>query len=451
MKSKSIDVIGFESATSSVLQGLDIPSVAERLNVQHVLSGTITADGGSMRINLRLLDQAGKALWNSVIEDSLENLFSIQEDIATSIESRLGAGDGVTSVRAVAAQRCWMPTDVAAIEKYYTARYYTELRTDTDEGKQKIADAIGYYSELIAEFPEFAEAYSGLAWAYGYQWTYDRDNALPDWHDQSQSLARTALKHCPTLGEAMHMLPNQYDHENDWIGQYQQLTAFIEMEPHKSENYQRLARHYQETGHKNRAVAVASKNYELNPLSVRSIKELASNYLHAGRFDEAIAMYDLATELGSTAPNHARQMAAMEACQEDLDCFLDNLPPFMADLNEPFREIYTKPANEEEAEQAIATAMRLLEQIPDLTNALNASACMFPHLTPLFFEVAAFSEEKETYWYWPNAWNPDCGNVWAAPEFPAFVDKHGLVEYWREVGWPRVCRPKGESFTCGLD
>jgi len=451
MKSKSIDVIGFESATSSVLQGLDIPSVADRLNVQHVLSGTIAADSGSMRIDLHLLDNAGKALWNSVIEDSLENLFSIQEDIATAIESRLSAGDNTTSVKMVAANRCWMPSDADAIEKYYTARYYVELRTDSDDARRKLRDAISYYEELIEEHPDFAEAYSGLAWAYGYQRAYDPENALPDWTEHAQPLAKTALEHCQTLGEAMHLLPNEYDHENDWIGGHQQLTAFIEMEPHKSENYQRLARHYQETGLKVRAVEIAERNYELNPLSVRSIKELASNYLHAGRDDEAIAMYDLATELGSTEPNHAKQMVAMKTCQDDIDCLLENLPPFMADFNESLREIYAEPENEEEAEQAITAAMRLLEQIPDLTNALNGSACMFPHLTPLFFKVAAFSEEKETYWYWPNVWNPDCGDVWASPEFPAFVDRNGLVEYWREVGWPEVCRPEGESFACGTE
>lgn len=451
MKSKSIDVIGFESASSPMLQNLDLPSIAERLDVQHVLSGTLVAEGGALRIDLRLLDRAGETLWSSLIEDNLDNLFSIQEDIATSVESRLGAGDATTSVRAVAAKRCWMPVDTDAIEKYYTARYYVELRTDNDDARQKLGDAISHYEELIDKYPEFAEAHSGLAWAYAYQRTYDPDNALPNWLEHAQSLARTALEHCPTLGEAMHLLPNEYDHENDWIGQYQQLTAFIEMEPHRAENYQRLARHYQETGLKNRAVEIASTNYELNPLSVRSIKELASNYLHAGRDDEAIAMYDLATELGSTGPNHARQMVAMQACQDDLECLLENLPPFMADFNESLREIYAEPANEEEAEGAIAAAMRLLEQIPDLTNAFNASACMFTHLTPLFFEVAAFSEDNDTYWYWPNVWNSDCVDVWAAPEFPAFVDKNELVDYWREVGWPEACRPEGESFACGTE
>jgi len=453
MKSKSIDVIGFESATSSILQGLDVPSVAERLNVQHVLSGTIIADSGSMRIDLQLLDYAGKALWNSVIEDSLDNLFSIQEDIATSVESRLGAGDDTTSVRMVAAKRCWMPTDVSAIEKYYTARYYTELRTDTDDARQKITDAIGYYSELIEEFPEFAEAYSGLAWAYGYQWTYDRDNALPDWMEHAQPLAETALEHCPNLGEAMHLLPNEYDHENDWIGQHQQLTAFIEMEPHKTENYQRLARHYAESGLWSRGLDIAERNYALNPLSVRSIKGLASAYLYNNRLDDASKLFDLATELGSTGPNFARGMKSMLECGKTAECMLDNLPPMFAPFRESFLDIYPTPApsNQDEAQVAIESAMELLAEVPDLTNWFNHSSCRFSHLTPLFFRVAEFSEENDSYWYWPNVWARDCTSVWASPEFIPFVERHGLVEYWREVGWSDACRPEGESFTCGTD
>jgi hypothetical protein len=72
-------------------------------------------------------------------------------------------------------------------------------------------------------------------------------------------------------------------------------------------------------------------------------------------------------------------------------------------------------------------------------------------LTPLFFKVAEFSEENDSYWYWPNVWAPDCTSVWASPEFIPFVERHGLVEYWRDVGWPDVCRPEGDSFSCRAD
>ena len=59
------------------------------------------------------------------------------------------------------------------------------------------------------------------------------------------------------------------------------------------------------------------------------------------------------------------------------------------------------------------------------------------------------SRERGSYWFWPNVWGTECDNVHSAPEFPAFVKEVGLDEYWSRVGWPKWCRPQGESFACG--
>ena len=452
-RSRSIDVIGFESANSSALQGLGTGAVANRLNVINVLTGSVSSSGERMRIQLQLLNADGKALWESVIEDSVSNLFSVQERIATEVESRLGAGEESIPVASVAAERCWMPTDPSALEKYYTARYFTEMRTETEESQRQIADAIQIYKNLIAQYPDFSEAYAGLAWAYGYQTTYDRENAIENWRVEGQRLARIALEHCPTLGEAMHVLPNEYDHENDWIGQHQQLTAFIEMEPHKTENYQRLARHYNDTGHQDRSLQVAQRNYELNPLSVRSIKELASVLLHLGRHEEASEMFGLAIELGSTGPNFGAEAAVRSECNGDVDCVVDSLPPFMQPMANQFRIILRSPEHEGDAEESLGLAFQMLDDNPDLTNMFNAVSCAKKHLIPLFFYAWESHHESGAYWYWPNVWanslGRDCSGVWSDPRFSELVEEVGLVEYWREVGWPEACQPEGEGFVCG--
>jgi len=440
LKSKSIDVIGFESVTSPVLAGMGTMAVAERLGVQHVLSGKVSVLDNLMRIDLRLLDSAGAALWDAVIEDSIDNLFLVQELIAVAVESRLGAGDDAIPVATVAANRCWMPNDPSALEKYYTARYYTELRTDTDVARQQLADAVRFYRELVDEFPGFAMAHSGLAWALLYQPYYDPERALPENERSAEvnELAAIALKSCPNLGEAMHLLPNQYDHENGWIGAYQQLTAFIEMQPEGTENYQRLARHHRDTGHIQRSVDVAEQNYQLNPLSVRSIKELGYAYMQVERMEEAMEMLDLATELGSTAPNFARMNAPMFACGNDIECVLDNLPhPMFEPYRESFAVIYRVPANDTEAKESVERAMELFYATDgELINWFNATTCRYEHLLSVFFMVWEANKELNQYWYWPNTWNPGCEPVYSHPKFHAFADEIGYIEYWQEVGFP---------------
>jgi TolB-like protein len=448
MKSKSIDVIGFESANSPLLAGLDLTAIADRLDVQHVLTGTIQAAGQSMNISISLHDRLGNPIGNSAIEDNLENLFSVQERIATFVAARLGAGDDQIPVATVAAARCPMPLEPAVLEKYYTARHYGELRTDTDAAVEKLRESIRLLEEIVEEYPEFSEARSGLAWALLYSTAYDGDVDAQEMRSRATAQAEIAFEQCPTLGEAMIILPNQHDHENGWIGMEQQFLAVIEMEPNKTENYQKYARHLREVGRLEKSVEVARNNYLLNPLSVRSIKELAAVYHQIGRWDEAEELYEKQAELGSDSPNFARDSRQMADCSGDAECLIDSLPPELQPFRDRLRIVFSEQDDDRSARASIDAAMALLAEAPYLVNLINATACRSDHLTPLFFEAWDFANANDVYWYWPNTWNPDCGNVWAAPEFPAFAESVGYLEYWQTVAWPDVCKPEGESFVC---
>jgi len=449
MKSRSIDVIGLESSTSPLLDGLDPAGIAARLKVMNLLTGSVAASDGDMRIDLRLLDSAGRLLWNTVIVDSLDNLFSVQERVAAAIESRLGSGDEARPVAMVAAQRCRMPADPDALQKYYTARYYIELRSDTDESHEQIREAIAMYQELVGAYPDFAEAYSGLAWAYMHQAVYDPAHALPDARRAAIDAAEKALALCPTLTEAIHHTANEYDHANPWIGAWQQLTAFIDMEPQRLENYQRLSRHYQESGLLDHALELAERNYALDPLSPRAITQLASIRQQLGQYDVAIELYDQAAELGSTGPNFARAAQQWTACGDDLRCKV-RAWPLPEQVQEALLAIMQPPAGPDGQKRAIRRGLELLAVSPDnFTNMLNAVSCEADHLTPLYFRVWAESRAQGAYWHWPNTWNSNCGNIWSSPAFPVFAQEVGLVEYWRVAGWPTMCRPAGDGVVCG--
>jgi hypothetical protein len=46
-------------------------------------------------------------------------------------------------------------------------------------------------------------------------------------------------------------------------------------------------------------------------------------------------------------------------------------------------------------------------------------------------------------------WRPVMAGVRRLPEFKALVRDVGLVAYWREWGWPDLCRPMGgDDFEC---
>lgn len=450
-QTRSIDVVGFETGASPMLAGIGTVAIAKRVSVANVLSGAVYVSGDELRVDVTLAEADGGILWEATVEDSLEELFSVQEFIALSILAKLGAGDAGVPVQTIAASRCQMPADMDALQRYYTARYFIELRTDSEESRQQIREAIAVYQGLIEDYPTFAEAKSGLAWALMHQGVYDPKGAMPmpEREVRARTLAQQALADCPTLGEAKNILPNELDHENQWIGAHRQLEAFIEQEPQRTEYRQRFARHLRSAGLTERAQQVAESNYALNPLSPKAIKILANIYMPL-RMDEAVELYDLAAELGSTGPNLARMQQGMLRCQEDLECMMENLPPPIAPFREQLRAIYAEPENESTQRSGLDLALSIHREAPQfLTNWLNASACRFDHLTPLFFELWEQNKAVGGYWHWPNVWGPRCGNVWSDPAFEDFVEEAGLVEYWREVGWPRMCRSIGDAIECG--
>ena len=463
MRTHAIDVVGIESATSPVLAGLGTIGAVERLNVSNALSGAVSLDGNTMRIELQLQDHSGRQLWDDVIEDDVENLSAVQEQIAAAVEQTLGFGEDTVSIDEIAANRCWKPGDPEALRKYYRARSNVELRSGSDTSRKEVQQAIDDYRELLAQYPKFAEARSGLAWALMHQTIYDRENAEPDAQQQARALAEQALSDCATLGEAMHILPNPFDHENPWIGSHQQLTAFIEMQPENLEYYQRLTRHYWDTGLTNRALETAEKNYAMNPLSPRAIRNLAAVYQYAGNLDRAIELWEELQALGHTGEAFPMQMKKLADCGEDIECFIENLPDANKQMlnglpetlqpwQDQFRVIYRRPANDNEAQESIERAMQLFRADPRSVNWFTGAACNFDHLAPLtvklWWEARAMWEQNgfnNPYWFWPNVW---CDNVKTDPGFPEVAKDAWLVEYWDEIAFPPGCRKDGDSVAC---
>ena len=450
MKSKSIDVVGYESASSTLLDGLDALAAAQRLGVQHVLSGVIYSLGDSLNVSVSLLNQSGQLIWTAEIEDQVDNLYSVQARIADAIQTRLGSGDDIKPVMELATARCDIPSDHEALQRYYTARHYVEKRTEAELSVVEQKEAVALYEGLIEEYPDFAQARSGLAWVLMHLVAYDPENHKVDINKpRAQVLAQEALEICEGLGEALVLVSNEADYEsNDWISWEQNLQLWMDLQPDATENYQKYIRHLREVGRISEARRVAEKNYALNPLSVRSIHNLSFVYQYEGRYEDAIALAEEAKALGSTMPDFAQSGKRMAACDFDIECVLEELPPPLVPWKDQLRQINSTPASAEEQEAAIQVAMGLINEAPWSVNWFNASACWYDHLTPLFFKTWEISEQTGAYWYWPNLWLESCGNVWEYAQFPAFAEEVGLVEYWRAKGWPDACRSEGESFVC---
>ena len=91
-------------------EALGIPTIAKRLNVRHVLEGSVRKSGEMLRITAQLIDASNdKHLWSQTYDRKLttENIFAIQDEIANEIVKQLGivmggngSGAPIVSVKA---------------------------------------------------------------------------------------------------------------------------------------------------------------------------------------------------------------------------------------------------------------------------------------------------------------------------------------------------------------
>ncbi len=71
-------------------QNIPIPEIAEQLNVEHIVEGSVRRDGEQVRITAQLIRAAdGFHLWSQHYDRRIDNIFAVQEDIAENIAAAL--------------------------------------------------------------------------------------------------------------------------------------------------------------------------------------------------------------------------------------------------------------------------------------------------------------------------------------------------------------------------
>lgn len=87
---RELRVISRTSAFAYKDKVVHIPDVAERLNVSHVLEGSVRKSGNKVRITAQLIAaRSDTHLWSKTYDRSLEDIFTVQDEIATEVTNSL--------------------------------------------------------------------------------------------------------------------------------------------------------------------------------------------------------------------------------------------------------------------------------------------------------------------------------------------------------------------------
>lgn len=140
-------------------QGYDLRRVGEQLGVKTVLEGSVRKAGNRLRITTQLVNVAdGYHLWSERYDRELDDVFSVQEDIAQRIVEKLKLRLGAEPPRSLVKRPT---TSVEAYNLYLQGRYYWSRRY-----AGFLQRAIDSFEQAIAHDPAYALAHAGLAEAF---------------------------------------------------------------------------------------------------------------------------------------------------------------------------------------------------------------------------------------------------------------------------------------------
>ncbi|HEV8235233.1 MAG TPA: protein kinase, partial [Gemmatimonadaceae bacterium] len=156
-----IDGLRVAARTSSFSfkgKSLEIGEIAQKLNVRHVLEGSVRKSGRRVRITAQLVDASnGYQVWSERYDRQLEDIFDVQDEIARTIVERLkiafSAGPGQRLVKAATA-------DMEAYQCYLKGRALLYKRGTW------IARALECFQQAVELDPRYADAWAGLADSY---------------------------------------------------------------------------------------------------------------------------------------------------------------------------------------------------------------------------------------------------------------------------------------------
>ncbi len=285
-RQRGLKVIARTSSFSFRDQNVDVATIAERLDVSHVLEGSVRNDGDALRINVQLVDAGtGEYVWNEQFDRALSaaSVFAIQSEIATavveSLQSELTAEERARLVR--------VPTeDLQALEAYFQARQLLEVRRAPE--LDRAADLL---REAIDRDPQFALAYVSLAETLRLQWGYGT-LPRPVADEQMAAAIEAALEIDDRLGQAYASLGNLRATLGDGHGAEEAYLRGIELSPSYAPLYQWYGEFLNFWGRPQEGLPYSRISVALDPRSAIINADYAETLAGAGYTDDALARYD---------------------------------------------------------------------------------------------------------------------------------------------------------------
>src|SRR5205823_163847 len=199
----------------------ELAEIAAKLNVDHVLEGSVRRDGNRVRVTAELIDACdGFTIWSETYEREMHGIFALQDDITRSIVDTLKLKLAISPTPASRS------TD--AYDAYLQGLFYSDKSTE-----EALRKSLEFFHRALEHDPEFSRAWTGIAKA----WLWLADSYVPplEAYPKVRDAALRALRLSKDEAEA-HVYLAEAKRILDWDldGAEAEFKRAVEIEPNST-------------------------------------------------------------------------------------------------------------------------------------------------------------------------------------------------------------------------
>ena len=287
---KGLKVIARTSSFAFKNKNVDVRTIGSQLGVSTILEGSVRKVKNSIRITAQLISTSdGSHFWSKNFDRELEDIFVLQDEVSLLIADQIRENFGHLEIPPFPLS---VPTkNMNAFDLVLKGNYYLK-RKDFDDIKR----ALQLFKEAIQIDTNYANAYASLGETYLHVAGF---GMMPS--KEAHDLARKASEKAVELNEenakghkVLAYIKLFYDWDwNAALKEYDKAIKYGLADQNEFITYYCI---FIEEDFE-RAIQVAKKVTEIDPLHVISHWQLGLTYYFARRFKEAIAAFNAALEV----------------------------------------------------------------------------------------------------------------------------------------------------------
>jgi TolB-like protein len=405
-----LNVAARTSSFSFKDKDLEIPEIASRLKVAHVLEGSVRKHGNQLRITAQLIRaDNGYQLWSETYDRQLDNVFQIQEDIAIAVVDALR----ITLLGEVPKTR---KTNPAAYQLFLEGQYLKrQISVDS------LNRAIEAFKQAVEIDPAYVPAWAELAdtylWGGGFdELSHEERNALAD------QAIQTAISTDPDYAFAYYVRGIWWIFAKNIFNKgIEDFELALKLDPDDAFIVAAIGKGAFLTGKFDLAISQYQAALAMEPVVPEFYFYLGRAYLSSGRLDDAEASF---RKLSNLSPSYRGDIHLFQTLLVKGD-----LEAALAESDNNFRRAI--------AHHALGNAAKADEALADLIeNAAPYSiAIVYGYRGDVDKTFESLDNMLENSDYYPTFILTETAfrSVHSDPRWELFLEKLGLLEYWLEM------------------